>query len=163
MLGRSKDVLCNQQFKHNHMPARQRSMQTTQTQPRHVTNQPAGRLLSLRLSFYMTNHATASTSTIRCANVDLLVLVAIKPNPIRSLLCSDQTCLSSFCAQTDGLRCAQTMPRFLHQAKQCVCLEIKPNLVGAYIQKRFDVTLGLLTASSLAIRCLLALMSASIP
>jgi hypothetical protein len=35
------------------------------------------------------------------------------------------------------------MPRFPRQAKQCVRLGIKPNLVDTYIQKRFDSTLRL--------------------
>jgi hypothetical protein len=49
---------------------------------RHVKTQPAGRLPSLRLSFYMANHAMASTSTNRCANAGLLLLAAIKPNHV---------------------------------------------------------------------------------
>jgi hypothetical protein len=56
-------------------------MQTTQTYhfaSRH--KQPAGRLLSIRLSSFMANYATTSTSIIRCANVNRLSLRAIKPN-----------------------------------------------------------------------------------
>jgi hypothetical protein len=38
----------------------------------------------------------------------------------------------------------QTMPRFPRLDKQCVSLEIKPNLVGSCIQKRLNDALGLL-------------------
>jgi len=45
------------------------------------------------------------------------------------------------------------MPRFPRQAKQCVRLEIKPNLVDTYIQRRFDATLRLYIESFNPVPC----------
>lgn len=127
----SVGCLHNRQCKSNHMPVR-RAAWCKQHKPtvasRH--NQPAGRLLS-RLSFHMANHATANTSTTRCANVDSLPIAAIKPTScsICNVPIKPRSCYG------------QSMPRFPCQAKQCLRPQSKPHVVGACIQKRFDAEL----------------------
>jgi hypothetical protein len=90
----------------SHARASPSLVQTTQTY--HLASrrkQPTGRLLFIRLSFYMANHATASTSTIRCAKINFPSLRAIKPNHVLfichalvkpcSSLCTTKPCLDS--------------------------------------------------------------------
>lgn len=102
-----------------------------------VTSQkPVGGLLSHRLPFSMANHATASTSTLRCANVNPFPIPAIKLYHVPQLRKPDQTALAPPAATKSCLD-------FLVKPNNAPVSKIKPNLVGACIQKRFEVTLGL--------------------
>jgi hypothetical protein len=115
----------------SHVGASLSSMQTTQTH--RVTSQTARWSAAVSsLVIHMANHATASTSTIRCAHADSFPFTT-----------SNQTMLPICHVPIKPLRscCCEIMPRFPRQAKQCARLENKPNMVARRIQKRSDVAL----------------------
>jgi hypothetical protein len=120
------------QCKSSHMPARATEMQTTQTH--RVTSQSARWSAAVSpLVIPMANHATASTSTIRCAHINSFPIAAVKQTML-PICHSPIKPLSS--------RCDQMMPRFPRQTKQCARLENKPNLIATRIQKNFDGALN---------------------
>jgi hypothetical protein len=123
-----KPCLCNRPMQtQSHVCASPSTMQTTQTH--RVTSQTARWSAAVSsLVIHMANHATASTSTIRCAHVE--------PFPITT---SNQTMLP-ICHVPHRSCCCEIMPRF-PQAKQCARPENKPNMMARRIQKRFDVAL----------------------
>jgi hypothetical protein len=116
-----KTCLCNRPMQtQSHVCASPSTMQTTQTH--RVTSQTARWSAAVSsLVIHMANHATASTSTIRCAHVE--------PFPITT---SNQTMLPICHVPIKPHRscCCEIMPRFPRQAKQCARLENKPNMMA---------------------------------
>lgn len=138
----------NAKCKPNHMVARHSKMQTTQTLV--VATSKACWPLSLACRSYATYKVTASASThIRCAiPSSTFLLSAIKPEHLPILTHAGYTLCQAHLRikQCYPLR-TRLDPASLPQTKPCTRLEIKPNLVGACIQKSFDATLDLCAPS----------------
>jgi hypothetical protein len=122
----------------DHMSARHETWcKQHKPRPAPTSRSSAGLLLSPHLSLSMTNHATASTSTHRCAKCRFPCCCCDQTKP-----CSLSTVSRSNRAPfTHHTKSCLDSPRL---DKQCVSLEIKPNLVGSCIQKRLNDALGLL-------------------